>query len=416
MGDVPNSPNTPCSDLLDSVISPIRLQDVKQSYFSGAIDHDTAISFYPDWVKQPLYLVRVRADHDQFPTNRPVTGVCSSFRMYGKPCLYELMLVSKRGNEVYSAKVRSRFKPLSFLCELNRKNDISFLQSTKVKNFFHGSFLWVTLTYDTNLCSIDTAWSNVGQELNQYLASIRQKYGRISVLRNYEAFTNGYPHSHLLIYFHEHDFLIKKWFNPNKKPKPDYEYIVVSKSQGHGGKLTQDKTYLHHYWHSFVKCTAVKDLGAVGYTLKYLTKDMYHQSNYSTSANLWLYHKQSYSMSQDFVSTVSELCDIPLLDYMSSNSNTLKYGKSFWTILGSYVSPYQYEKWHVRPKKPPDWDKFEKSDFETSDVLGSWVGSGLSVLECKADYSKEVSSVDYDNSYNSIRRGIEDVRNAKKVN
>jgi len=342
---IPANSTEVANQLTDPIILPIRLQDTRNSYFNGSIDHATALSIYPDWVNQPLYAVRARADHDKPPTYRPVRDVCCSFRMYGRPCQYELMLMSKRGNAVYSAKVRERFRPLSFLCKMHKKNEIPFLHQTNVKDYYHGSFLWVTLTYNTKLCSIDDAWHHVGQELNQYLASVRQKYGKISILRNYEAFKNGYPHIHALIYFHDHEFLIKKWYN---KPKKSYEYIVVSKSPGRDNKLTQDKKYLHDYWHSYIKCTAVKDIGAVGYTLKYITKEMYQQNNYSTSANLWL---------------------------------DIKCGKSFWTYLGTYVAPYQYEKWHVRPKKPPDWDKFEDGEHEDADILGSWVSSGLEVAE-----------------------------------
>jgi len=273
-------------------ISPILLSKVRYSYFTGSMSNTAVLAVYPKWVNQHLYFIRARADHSKHGIPMGVNGTKTFY-----PCMYELILQSKRGNMVYAARVRKVFRPLSFLCESHKGNDLPFIYPTTIKNYYHGSFIWVTLTYDAKRCSKDDAWKNIGNELNEYLSKLRQKYGKFSILRNFEAFKNGYPHSHMLLLFHDHEFLIKKW----KDPSGEYQYIIVSKSDSYGSTLKLDKSYFQHGWHSYVKATAVTNLGGVAYTLKYLTKESFTQNNYNTSAHLWLYKKQSYSMSQDFV-------------------------------------------------------------------------------------------------------------------
>jgi len=338
----------------------IRLSSVFSDYHNGLISKQEALSLYPLWVSQKDYIILGKPDYTQPIPPRIGGTFCPIFEI-NKHAVndYLAILLSKRGNDKYSYGVRQRFKPLSFLCHSSKDKDISFLEPTSLKNYFHCSFLWVTFTYDIKRCSSDTAWNNIGDEFNLYLSKIKQKYGKISILRCFESFKNGYPHIHALIYYHNYKFTVKKY--GNKKGK--ISYIVVSQNKKQKGKQKKDIDYLRSFWHSYIKCTAVKDLGAVGYTLKYITKGMYTQRNYETSANLWLHHKQSYSMSKDFVSTISRICNLTLLDTITPNSNTIDEG---WFYIGVFKSFFEHDEWFFQLKEPPPWSKFNKStDLET---------------------------------------------------
>lgn len=338
----------------------IRLSSVFSDYHNGLISKKEALSLYPLWVSQKDYIILGKPDYTQPIPPRSGGTYCpiSEINKYAVND-YLAILLSKRGNAKYSWEVRQRFKPLSFLCHSSKDKDVSFLEPTSSKNHFRCSFLWETFTYDVNRCSSDTAWNNIGNEFNLYLSKLKQKYGKISILRCFESFKNGYPHIHSLIYYHDYKFLVKKY----RTKKGKISYIVVSQNKKQKGKQKHDIDYLRSFWHSYIKCTAVKDLGAVVYTLKYITKEMYAQRNYETSANLWLHRKRSYSMSKDFVSTISGLCNLPLLDIKTPNSNTMDEG---WFYIGVFKPSFDYDEWYFQLKEPPQWSKFDKhTDLET---------------------------------------------------
>ena len=334
--------------------SNIRLKSVFNDYHNGIITKKEALDLYPLWVSQKDYIMLGKPDYDEPIPPRSGGTYCPLYEI-NKHAVNEYLaiLLSKRGNDKYSYSVKQRFEPLSLICQSQKENDINFLEPTSVKNYFRCSFLWETFTYDVNRCSSDTAWRNIGEEFNLYLSKLKQKYGRISILRCFESFKNGYPHIHALIYYHDYKFTVKKY--RNKKGK--ISYIVVSQNEKQKGLQKRDIDYLRSFWHSYIKCTAVKDLGAVGYTLKYITKGMYTQNNYKTSANLWLYHKRSYSMSKDFVSTIGKLCGISLLDNISSNSNKINEG---WFYIGVFRPSFEHNEWYVKLKEPPPWLEFNK--------------------------------------------------------
>ena len=72
--------------------------------------------------------------------------------------------------------------------------------------------LWVTLTYDSKRCSLHQAWENVMNEYNKWITRLRQRYGKIDVLRFIQPFPDpngpafGYPHLHCILLFKESSF------------------------------------------------------------------------------------------------------------------------------------------------------------------------------------------------------------------
>jgi hypothetical protein len=105
---------------------------------------------------------------------------------------------SKRGNDVYRNRVYRRFKQLASLVEqiifFNRKSR-RINQKTRA--------MFVTLTYDTKLCSFDKAWKNIGDEFNRFMSFIRKNFGKVACCRVFEAYENGYPHIHCILLFEE---------------------------------------------------------------------------------------------------------------------------------------------------------------------------------------------------------------------
>jgi len=77
------------------------------------------------------------------------------------------------------------------------RKDRSKRQKTKV--------LFVTLTYRRD-GRIDSAWEDVGKDYNRWISGLRRRYGKIHVLRNWEAQSDGYPHIHCVLYFEEREF------------------------------------------------------------------------------------------------------------------------------------------------------------------------------------------------------------------
>jgi hypothetical protein len=159
---------------------------------------------------------------------------------------YRAVKASKRGNDVYAWRLRKRLQKMYSLPEIsffNRK-DRSSRQKTKV--------LFVTLTYRRD-DRIDTAWEEIGKDFNRWISGLRRRYGKIHALRDWEAQSDGYPHSHCVLYFEDIEF---ETFFYNGKWRVDA------------------KRMLSKNWHwGFADVFALLDLGAgVGYVVKYLTK------------------------------------------------------------------------------------------------------------------------------------------------
>ena len=106
---------------------------------------------------------------------------------------------SKRGNDVYCYRVYRRFKGLASLAEKTvffNPKDRNLNKTTRA--------LFLTLTYDTKLCSLADAWKNIGKEFNRFMSHVRKLFGKVSSCRVFEVFQNGYPHIHCLLLFHPH--------------------------------------------------------------------------------------------------------------------------------------------------------------------------------------------------------------------
>lgn len=226
---------------------------------------------------------------------------------------------SKRGNDVYKFRIDQRFRELDVLAK-RLGNDRIFLIG---ENNPQTNILFITLTYDTKMCSQYEAWTNIGIEWNRYLSLIVRKHGKISFVRSWEAFKNGYPHIHVVIIFKEKKFNVFEFVN----------------SQNKTTFRIQEKKELECNWHSYVDVIAVSSLGGA---LRYLTKYLRKMHGRGSGVNLtqalsWINHKQVFSISKDFVK------EIRLVYKLLHNSNVKTKQITFegtllseWEFLGIY--------------------------------------------------------------------------------
>ncbi len=220
---------------------------------------------------------------------------------------------SKRGNDVYRHRVYRRFKGLESLAEktvfFNRKNRN---QNKKTRALF------VTLTYDTKLCSFGDAWRNIGVEFNRFRSYVCKKFGKVSCFRVFEAFKNGYPHIHCILFFEKKQF---KVFRDKM-----------------GQFRIKEKGLIEAGWHSH---TDVQGMGSLGwgfaYLKKYLLKSIDSENKDSktlkTLALGWLFNKRAFSVSGKFRQMLTDL----IKTKHNSNHKTQQI-----TLKGEIVREYIY--------------------------------------------------------------------------
>jgi len=224
------------------------------------------VSHYLEWVSDDRYMIMTRLRGLENET-------------YAVKC-------AKRGNDVYRSRVRQRFEGLTSMAE-----DLAFF-NPKDRGPKKTRALWVTLTYDSKRCTFREAWINIGVELNRFMASVRKRFGKVSCLRVFEAFGNGYPHVHAILLFES------TWFKVFRDKKRQFR--------------VSSKDVLARGWHSNIDVKAMSSLaGGFSYQKKYLLKNINVENADSkalkTLALCWAYMKRAFSVSGQFRRMLSEL-------------------------------------------------------------------------------------------------------------
>jgi len=212
-------------------------------------------------------------------------------------------LCSKRGNDVYNYQINQKFKEIERLAYFFGDSKLFDINQTNPKT----NCLFLTLTYDTKLKSLDEAWKEIGIEYNRFVSGIKRKFGNCAIIRAFESFQNGYPHIHAIMLFDDKEFDVFEHWN-KRGTKSSFRI--------------KEKNDFERYWHSHVDITAVHTVkGALGYLTKYLKKAYNKDSKYElTLAMLWVYHKQAFAISGKFLEKLKQI----RLDTRSlSNSNKL---------------------------------------------------------------------------------------------
>ena len=220
---------------------------------------------------------------------------------------------SKRGNDVYRSRVKSRFVGLSHKAE-----KLEFFNPKDRNNEKTTYALWTTLTYDTKLRSYKEAWEQIGIEFNNFMAFIRSNFGKVSCCRVFESFENGYPHIHCILLFQEYTFSV---FRDAKGQFRVHEKEVIA--QG---------------WHSNVDVKAMSSLaGGFSYLKKYLLKGIDFEradsKGLKTLALCWVYRKRAFAVSGSFRKALTDL----ITDLHNSNKPTAQV-----TLFGEIIPEEKY--------------------------------------------------------------------------
>lgn len=241
-----------------------RLAFARNYFLEFSLDKDLDFNelqdFYLDWRDYIEYLVLQKQT--------------DSLRVKGKVEKETIAVkCAKRGNDVYWWRVWKRLKFLYNLKDRTLFNPRRTIKSSRV--------LFVTLTYNIKKSSIREAWENIGEDFNRWIRNLRKKFGQVSYLRCWESSKRGYPHVHLLMFFHDSKFGVIRI---------EGKYRIA------------EKEMFEKSWHSFVDVQAVRKLReGIAYITKYLTKTKNEdQSHTLTLALCWLFIKRSFAVSGDF--------------------------------------------------------------------------------------------------------------------
>ncbi|MGD2065973.1 MAG: hypothetical protein PVI43_02240, partial [Candidatus Bathyarchaeota archaeon] len=227
--------------------------------------------YYLEWVSEDKYMIleRVKTKEVRIRDSRTNKPLIVKFPVESD---YFAMKLSKRGNDVYRHRVYQKFKGLASLADKTvffNPKDRNSDKRTKA--------LFLTLTYDTKLCSLWAAWDNIGKEFNRFMSHARKHFGKVSSCRVFESFENGYPHIHCILLFEETEF---KVFRDKK-----------------GQFRIKEKGVLAEGWRSHTDAKALASLGrGLSYLKKYLLKCIDKEKKDSkalkTLALCWLFCKR----------------------------------------------------------------------------------------------------------------------------
>ncbi len=287
------------------------------------------VDAFKDWRDYPEFLL-LRAD------NR----VTNERKFFAVKC-------SKRGNDIFARRLDRK---LGFL----KTDDVFFdihkfdeRQSHTVKT----KLLWVTLTYNSNRCSLEDAWKNIGSEFNLWITNLRNKYGKVWYVAFPQAFPNqkgegyGYSHLHLIMFFEDVSFHVFRRMEKNREGKLGLIYRVKEKydieSQGK--------------WHSFIDVKALSSMRAVwNYAKKHCYNAGFGPSDEASLNNavMWLFKKKSFNMSggfrEKYIEFIKTLRSSKVVGQKTLDGGLLK----DWIF--SLLGVFSFSDLKIS-KDPPDW-------------------------------------------------------------
>ena len=206
------------------------LRGFLKDYLRQNFSVDEIVEKYKEWVSENTYMILSKWNNKKWKND-----------VFAVKC-------SKRGNDIYRWRVKSRFVGLTHKAE-----NLEFFNPKDRNNEKTTQALWTTLTYDTKLCSYKEAWEQIGIEFNAFMAYVRRNFGKVSCCRVFESFENGYPHIHCILLFSQYTFQV---FRDDKGQFRVHEKDTIAKC-----------------WHSNVEVKAMSSLaGGFSYLKKYLLK------------------------------------------------------------------------------------------------------------------------------------------------
>jgi len=323
------------------------------------------MSIYKAWVQQPEWML-LEGTHCESGEKQRIA-----------------VKTSKRGNDVFQRRMD---RSLGFLkgferTEFFKTEDVDELGTAKTR------MLWVTNTWDPSRTSLDDAWRTVSPEWNLMITKLRKEYGRVSVLRFVEAFPDpngeayGYPHSHSVLWFHDHEFNVSLRWEKDKQGREGPVYRIAYEQMEDLKETAQ--------WKAFSDVKALRTMDAVvDYCRKHEQGSFVLERNdgsenteaLTNCTMQWFYHKRTYSVSREFRIQASEF-----IRHLR-NSNWLQsrldggLAVSVWKwenkgirSLGELVKCGLDEGWTHRIEDVDVWDRLVKRDYQRVNLKTSWV-------------------------------------------
>jgi len=243
---------------------------------------------------------------------------------------------SKRGNDVFSERLDRKTGCLQELEGI----DLFKLEDFENKPYMSANLLWVTLTFDISVCSLNDAWdghterricknkdgsnklNKKGKPMyynyhfkgcpciqcswNRYITNLRNKYGKILALKFMEAFPDpdgkafGYPHIHAVLLFKDQKFNAFPLVETSKYGKTGVTYRIKER----------DEIKKQGKWDAHVDIKAINSGRALGGYLRKHCKNTHGGDDpaaLTTQSLLWLKKKQTFSMSSGFRQELHDL-------------------------------------------------------------------------------------------------------------
>lgn len=211
---------------------------------------------------------------------------------------------SKRGNDVYAKRLETRLNFLHNVKEVQFFEPSDFDTSRHVK----ANLLWITLTWNPRLYTLQEAWECSYRELHKFKANMENEYGKLEWLTFVQPFPDsegkayGYPHFHILVLFKEDSFNAFPSLEKDKDGRLVLRYRIQEKRElEHQGK-----------WKAWIDVQAISSTkGAVAYCKKYAEGNCYGSSDKATltGAVTWLLRKKSFTLTHGFQKALGDLIE-----------------------------------------------------------------------------------------------------------
>ena len=209
---------------------------------------------------------------------------------------------SKRGNDVFTERLDRK---IGFMRAFEGITLFS-LEDFETDTYKPSNLLWVTLTFNPSLCSLNDAWDKIASMWNLWITNMRNMYGQILTLKFIEAFPNpegkafGYPHIHAVLLFKDQKFNAFPLVETSKYGKTGVTYRIKER----------DEIKKQGKWDAHVDIKAINSGRALGGYLRKHCKNTHGGDDpaaLTTQSLLWLKKKQTFSMSSGFRQELHDL-------------------------------------------------------------------------------------------------------------
>jgi hypothetical protein len=262
---------------------------------------------------------------------------------------FKAVKCSKRGNDVYNWRISKRFK------ELNSLKEVVFFDPRGNVKKTRG--LFVTLTFDPKSLRLDELWEHVGVAFNKWVSRLRSRYGKIQVLRVWEAHKSGYPHIHCLLFFEESEFEVFRYrgvWRIQEKASFEWEYGFVDVEAL--TSLKEGVNYVIKYLRKLHESGVTKDIE------EEVTPPPEEQegdpplrslpwgASRLTLSLLWVFRKRCFSLSRSLADLIAAMHNSNSQLGLKVQQVDLEGQKVWeWVLLGFYAGSLEGD--------PPPWSK-----------------------------------------------------------